>query len=75
MSKIVFKTINPVVGCRHDRVYCWCRMQARRQKRRCLKCYRFEPHTHFERLKGLRGRPKTIWFVDMGRGRVGPPDT
>ena len=41
-------------------------MQARRQKRRCLKCYRFEPHTHFERLKGLGGRPKTIWFVDMG---------
>ena len=54
------KTINWFVGCRHDCVYCKPSFQAqmKRQKHRCPKCYRYEPHTHLERL--LKPPPKTM---------------
>jgi len=65
MFKEVTKTWNPVVGCLHGCVYCWARRQAKRQKRRCLYCYRFVPHFHPERLQRV---PKSglVFVCDMG---------
>jgi len=54
------KTINWFVGCKHDCVYCRPSFQRQmmRQKKRCLKCYNYEPHAHLERL--LKRPPKTV---------------
>lgn len=54
-------TINPIVGCRNPygcREECYARAQMKRQKHRCLLCYRFELHTHPERLASLVSRRK-----------------
>jgi len=67
MFSIVNKVWNPLVGCRHSCVYCWSRRVAKRLKRLCEKCYRFEPHIHYERLRPLRFRnPRIVFVVDMG---------
>jgi len=65
------KSINAFVGCLHDCVYCRPSFQAqmKRQKNRCLKCYRYEPHPHLERLE--KSPPKTygtefIFFPSSG---------
>lgn len=60
------KTWNPFVGCLYDCVYCKpsFKAQMKRQKRRCLDCYKYKPHTHPERLKRI---PSTkIVFVAAG---------
>ena len=65
------KTINWMVGCEHDCIYCRpsFQRQMKRQKQRCLKCYRYEPHAHLERL--LKSPPKTkgdefVFFPSSG---------
>jgi len=65
------KSINAFVGCRHGCVYCKpsFQRQAKRQRKNCQLCYRFEPHFHEERL--LKAPPKTekdefIFFPSMG---------
>jgi len=50
MFSRVTKTWNPVIGCHHSCVYCWARKIAKRQRKRCELCYRFEPHLHPERI-------------------------
>ncbi len=62
---------NPFVGCKFDCVYCRnsFQAQAKRQKHRCMKCYKFEPHEHPERLD--QPLPKTgymqfIFTCSMG---------
>jgi len=65
------KSINAFVGCKHGCVYCRpsFQRQAKRQKKRCTKCYEYTPHFHPERL--LKAPPKTrpgefIFFPSMG---------
>lgn len=58
MSKNMYagaKTHNTFVGCRFDCVYCRPTFQAqmKRQKHRCMRCYRYEPHEHPERLNKI----------------------
>lgn len=68
---------NVYKGCKYDCLYCLpsFQKQAKRQKHRCMKCYRYEPHIHWERLKkGYRKRyfPKEtkgdefIWACSSG---------
>jgi len=60
-------TLNPIVGCPHNCVYCYARNQAKRQKQRCSLCYQFVPHPHLERLKDLspRQKPARIFMDSM----------
>ena len=53
------KQWNPFVGCKFDCSYCGSsfQRQAKRQKKNCMKCYRYTPHTHEKRLKAYL--PKT----------------
>ena len=48
-------TWSPFVGCLGTNcavsAKCWAKYQAKRQLHKCLECYEFKPHTHFERLK------------------------
>lgn len=70
MNKIGWcdKTINAIVGC-NIRCGSWCyaRKQAKRQKHNCLKCYRFEPHAHLDRLEQLtpNQKPMKIFMDSM----------
>ncbi|WP_457753933.1 DUF5131 family protein [Thermococcus sp.] len=69
-------TWNPVVGCYNYisenacRVgkHCYARKIAKRQKHRCKKCYRFEPHIHPERLAEpyKLKKPSRIFVCSMG---------
>jgi len=61
------KTWSPFVGCRFDCVYCRpsFQRQAKRQKRNCELCYRYEPHFHPERLDRLPSA-KTIFACAYG---------
>jgi len=70
---------NPFQGCRYDCSYCKrsFQAQAKRQRKRCLKCYQYRPHTHPERLG--RRLPKTgymqfIFTVASGDVSFCPPD-
>lgn len=53
------KSINFFVGCEHYCKYCipTFQRQMKRQKRRCMKCYNYEPHPHLIRLR--KAPPKT----------------
>ena len=46
------KTWNPFKGCFFDCSYCepTFKQQSKRQKQRCMECYRYVPHYHKERL-------------------------
>ncbi len=46
------RTWNPYVGCWYDCVYCRLsfQRQAKRRRKWCELCYRYEPHFHPERL-------------------------
>ncbi|MFC1596747.1 hypothetical protein ACFL5Q_02265 [Planctomycetota bacterium] len=48
------RTWNPFKGCRFDCTYCKpsFKRQAKRRKQDCMKCYRYEPHCHENRLTG-----------------------
>lgn len=65
-------TWNPVVGCKGVkcavRLKCWARGMAKRQRKRCLKCYDFKPHFHKERLYEPlhRKKPSRIGVCFMG---------
>jgi len=53
------KTWNPFKGCAFNCSYCKpsFQAQAKRQKHNCMKCYRYEPHTHPERLTKIPNSP------------------
>jgi hypothetical protein len=52
MYNLSIKQWNPFMGCKFDCTYCKksFQKQAKRQKHNCPKCYKYEPHTHYERL-------------------------
>lgn len=66
--------ISTSVGCNHRCSYCIdsFQRQMKRQRKRCEKCYTFEPHSHPERLGKLKkGLPRTygdefIWINSSG---------
>lgn len=60
MYKSSVKQWNPFVGCKHNCKYCGSSFQAqlkRYGKKNCQECYKFEPHTHPDRL--TQSLPKT----------------
>jgi len=63
------KTWNPFKGCGFDCAYCGpsFRLQAKRQKHNCMRCYEYVPHFHPERLGEIP--PATIVFV-CGNGDI-----
>jgi hypothetical protein len=58
---------NVFKGCEFQCVYCVpsFQAQAKRQKKNCMRCYRFEPHTHPERAHKLP-KGKIIWPGSSG---------
>jgi hypothetical protein len=62
-------TWNPFKGCTFDCSYCGpsFRAQAKRQKHRCDRCYRYEPHTHPERLASI---PRAEIVLVGGNGDI-----
>jgi len=62
MFGFVTETWNPIVGCKHNCVYCWAKRQARRQINNCQKCGWFTPHIHRDRLK-RKFKANTLVFV------------
>lgn len=71
MYKDSKKQWNVYVGCKFNCIYCKKSFQAqmKRQKHNCIKCYKYEPHFHEERLK--QSLPKTegdefIWCCSSG---------
>ena len=61
------QTWNPFKGCEFDCLYCRpsFQAQAKRQKRNCEKCYRYEPHEHPERLNRIPNK-QTIFVCGNG---------
>lgn len=60
------KQLNLQVGCEHGCIYCPSSFQAqlkRWAKGRCLKCYRFEPHRHLERMNRPLPRTRFMQFI------------
>lgn len=57
-------------GCKNDCVYCKpsFQRQAKRQKQRCQKCYTFEPHRHFERMRGRTPATQPGQFLMFPKG-------
>jgi hypothetical protein len=65
------QTWSPFVGCEFDCSYCVAsyKRQAKRQKNRCMRCYRFDPHEHEARLKNSiakTGPGEFIFVCAMG---------
>ena len=69
------KTWNPFVGCLYDCIYCKYSFQAqlKRMGKRCLKCYRYEPHAHPERL-GRIPEARIVFVAGDGDISFSPPD-
>jgi len=66
-------TWNFIVGCLRGCGYCYARRQAKRFKHRCLRCYRFEPHTHPERLdQPLKVKKPALIFATSMSEPFGP---
>ena len=57
-------------GCRNGCGYCVksFQQQAKRQKQNCMKCYTFEPHNHFERMKGRTPVTRGEQFIFFPKG-------
>ena len=57
------KTWNPFKGCNFDCTYCVpsFKKQALRQKKNCMRCYRYEPHEHPKRLPRSPGKDDLIF--------------
>lgn len=53
MYELSVKQWNPFAGCNYSCKYCKTsfQLQAKRQKRRCMKCYKYTPHEHPNRLR------------------------
>lgn len=71
MYKEAKETRNPFVGCKHGCIYCVpsFQRQAKRRGKRCLSCYKFEPHFHEGRLgKPYKKLPPDcfVFLCDMG---------
>lgn len=71
MYKAAVATWNPYIGCKFACTYCVksFQAQAKRQRKRCMKCYRYEPHCHPERLKARLPRTgfgEFIFCCSMG---------
>ena len=65
MYALSIKQWNPFVGCEFDCSYCESsfQRQAKRQKQRCLKCYKYTPHTHPDRLTDYIPKTKENEFI------------
>ncbi|MBW8015106.1 MAG: DUF5131 family protein [Planctomycetes bacterium] len=65
MYELSVKQWNVFKGCRFDCTYCESsfKRQAKRQKRNCMKCYEYTPHTHPERLTQSLPRTKFMQFI------------
>lgn len=65
MYALSIKQRNPFVGCKFDCSYCKSsfQRQAKRQKQRCLKCYKYTPHTHPNRLNDYIPKTKENEFI------------
>jgi hypothetical protein len=63
------ETWNPFKGCRFECTYCKpsFQRQAKRQKKRCKKCYDYTPHVHAERLKKM---PSSKIIFVAGNGDI-----
>lgn len=59
---------NPIVGCSYGCDYCYARLFAKRNARRCVHCETFTPHFHADRLAAVaaRQRPAGIFVCSMG---------
>ena len=62
-------TWNPFKGCKFDCSYCEksFKLQAKRQKHNCIKCYNYEPHMHPERLNKI---PRADLVFACGNGDI-----
>ena len=69
------KTWNPFIGCKYNCEYCKPSFQAqmKRQKRRCLQCYDYIPHTHEKRLKTIPCA-KIVFISGCGDISFCPPE-
>jgi len=69
-----FKTWNPFKGCRYDCLYCETsfKLQAKRQKQRCMDCYTYAPHTHEHQLSKV---PSSAMIFACANGDVAFCDT
>lgn len=65
MYELSQKQWNPFMGCGFDCVYCKpsFQRQAKRQKHRCLDCYKYTPHTHPNRLDTSLPNTKEDEFI------------
>lgn len=65
MYELSLKQWNPFVGCGFDCSYCKSsfQRQAKRQKQRCMKCYKYTPHTHPNRLNNYLPPTKKDEFI------------
>ena len=65
MYELSSKQWNPFVGCGFDCIYCKAsfQRQAKRQKQRCLKCYKYTPHAHPDRLNASLRNTKDDKFI------------
>jgi len=71
MNKMYEDTVtwNPFKGCEFDCVYCEksFKRQAKRQKNRCIDCYKYKPHFHIERINKI---PKADIVFACGNGDI-----
>ena len=69
------ETWNPFQGCEFECSYCRpsFQAQAKRQKQRCMSCYRYEPHCHPERL-GKIPNAEIVFVAGNGDIAFCPPD-
>lgn len=61
-------TWNPFVCCGFDCIYCWSKLWYK-EKAKCLKCRRFEPHLHEDRLRNPKLQPNK-WYFGCATGDV-----
>jgi len=60
-----FKFPSFFVGCRFKCVYCGPSFQRQMKRMRCIKCYNYEPHPHWERFRKAPPRTREDEFLFM----------